>query len=101
MVSIDNRMTRAEEIIEKAIETYGSINQCIVAMEEMAELQKELSKAIRGEAVRENIVEEIADVEIMLQQIMRVFEINKKEVLSIKKAKLTRLEQRLKVATND
>lgn len=89
-------MTRADEIIEKAIDTYGSINQCIVAMEEMAELQKELSKAIRGEEVRENIVEEIADVEIMILQLRRIFTKSEKEINAHKRAKLKRLEKRLK-----
>lgn len=84
------------DVIEKAIETYGSMNQCVVAMEEMAELQKELSKAIRGEEVRENIVEEMADVEIMIMQLRRIFTISDKEINAHKRAKLKRLEKRLR-----
>ena len=43
--------------LKKAIETYGGLMQTIVAIEEMAELIKELCKQLRG---RENL-EEIAE----------------------------------------
>lgn len=84
-----------EEIIEKAIKKYGSINQCIVAIEEMSELQKEITKALRGEDSRQNIIEEIADVEIMIKQLCRIFHISVKEVYTQRKAKLKRLEKRI------
>lgn len=84
-----------EEIIEKAIEKYGNVNQCIVAIEEMSELQKEITKTLRGENVRDNLIEEIADVEIMIMQLVRIFNISIKEVNKQRKAKLKRLEKRL------
>ena len=50
------------EILENALMTYGAKAQILMVMEEMAELQKELCKNIRGKANVANIAEEIADV---------------------------------------
>ena len=63
-------------------------------MEECSELIKELSKAIRGKANGVNIAEEIADVEIMLEQIKLHFSISA-VVDGIKEEKLTRLDKRV------
>ena len=54
------------EVFEKAINTFGETPQKIVAMEEMGELIQAISKDLRGK--EHNVEEEIADVEIMLQQ---------------------------------
>ena len=56
------------DIFRSAIDTYGSVMQITVAFEEMSELQKELCKYLRGRGSQENIAEEIADVEIMMEQ---------------------------------
>ena len=61
------------EIYAKLLERFGSIAQTYVAIEEMAELQKELCKWLRGSEFGENIVEEIADVQIMLDQLKLIF----------------------------
>lgn len=60
-------------VLQQAIDKYGAQMQLVIAMEEMAELQKELSKAIRGNADADYITEELADVEIMLEQIKMIF----------------------------
>ena len=44
----------------------------IVAMEEMAELQKEISKELRGQGERNGILEELADVMIVCGNIGRL-----------------------------
>ena len=82
-------------VMTKAIETYGVIPQMVVAMEEMSELTKELCKAYRGNGNPENIAEEIADVEIMLQQLMIIFNAEG-DVGRIARAKLKRLNLRMK-----
>lgn len=56
------------KIYRKALDTYGAEAQTLMAMEEMAELQKELCKHARGKDNRLEIAEEIADVWIMLIQ---------------------------------
>lgn len=77
-----------------AVSTYGKHSQFIMAMEEMAELTKELSKNIRGEKNISGISEEIADVEIMLEQLKIIFG-NRAEVDQHRSYKLERLAGRL------
>lgn len=58
-----------------------------MAIEEMSELTKELTKAIRGQEYKEAIAEEIADVRIMLEQLELIFDC-KKNVNAWKNEKL-------------
>lgn len=89
-------MTTIETIIQKAIDTYGYDLQKQVAIEEMSELTKEICKDFRGKANRENIVEEIADVQIMLYQLMAMYNISDTELAITLGLKITRLDERLK-----
>lgn len=77
-----------------AVSTYGKHSQLIMTMEEMAELTKELSKNIRGGKNITAISEEIADVEIMLEQLKIIFH-NRAEVDRLRSEKLNRLIKRL------
>mgnify|MGYP001539651347 CR=1 FL=1 len=61
------------EVLQRALDTYGSAMQIVVMMEEMSELQKELCKYLRGKYSPASIAEEIADVEIMLEQMKMLF----------------------------
>lgn len=92
MMKIGEMMT----IFEKAIETYGADLQKQVAIEEMAELTKEICKEFRGKGNREHIIEEIADVDIMLQQLMIMYDITTEEMLNAVGIKIARLDKRLK-----
>lgn len=65
-----------------------------MVMEEMSELQKELCKHARGAHNRDAIVEEIADVSIMLGQMMVLHDCEGL-VGECKRMKLTRLEKRM------
>lgn len=71
---------KAERVFQKAIDTYGPELQQVVAIEELSELQKEISKMIRGKGSLIHLVEEIADVKIMIKQLMMIHEISDKEV---------------------
>lgn len=53
----------------EAVRAYGKQSQLVMAMEEMSELTKELSKNLRGADNSKALAEEIADVEIMLEQL--------------------------------
>ena len=71
-------MTRPE-ILQEAIKKYGVESQCDMCIEEMSELMKALLK-LRRESTqtgyqkrRENIREEIADVQIMLDQMRIIY----------------------------
>lgn len=83
-----------DDIYSEAVRVYGKQSQLIMAMEEMAELTKELSKNIRGQRNTEAISEEMADVEIMLEQLKVIYG-NRAAVDRVKCAKLDRLAVRL------
>ena len=59
-----------KKVLEAALSAYGSEIQRVVAIEELSELQKELCKSLRGQTDMQHIAEEIADVQIMLEQMM-------------------------------
>lgn len=75
--------------------TLHGVQQVIVAIEELSELQKELCKSLRNNYNYGNIVEEIADVEIMLEQMKIYFEIKEEEIEEMKKLKIKRTKERL------
>lgn len=82
------------DLYAAAVKKYGKISQLIMCMEEMAELTKEISKSIRGVDNSSAISEEIADVEIMLEQLRVIYQ-NRSEVDTIKADKLRRLAYRM------
>ena len=86
-------MTR-KEIYTKLLNLYGD-KQIIIAIEELSELQKELCKALRNNCNYDNIVEEIADVEIMLEQMKLYFNILNKDLERMKEHKIERTKERL------
>lgn len=82
-------------LYEMAIKTYGMQAQIDVAIEEMAELTKALLKTRRvGGGSIYNVAEEIADVEIMLEQLKLIFNCEN-ELAVYRGAKLARLKDRL------
>ena len=83
------------DILEKAIEVYGADLQKQVAIEEMAELTKEICKDFRGKGNREHIIEEMADVCILLDQLMIIYDIKTNEMLDEIDIKTARLEERI------
>lgn len=81
-------------ILNQLVDKYKEkqINICI---EEMSELTKALCKHTRGNTDIENIKEEIADVHIMLMQMLMLFEIDEEEFLNIVEYKINRTKERL------
>lgn len=82
------------EVLQRALDTYGSSMQIVVMMEEMSELQKELCKYLRGKCSQASIAEEIADVEIMLEQMKMLFCCTD-DVRNERRRKVKRLKERL------
>ena len=82
------------EIMQRACGEYGN-GQIIVAIEELSELQKELTKALRMAFNKDHTVEEMADALIMLYQMVYYFGITDKELKNAVDYKLKRLEYRL------
>ena len=66
-------MTSKYELYSKLILKYGKEMQIIVAIEELSELQKALTKSLRGKGKLCDIAEEITDVEIMCEQLKFIF----------------------------
>lgn len=85
-----------EKNYEKIIKSCGATNQIVVAIEELSELQKELCKLFRNKSNRKNILEEIADCEIMLEQLKIILNI-KEDLSKIKNRKIQRTLDRLKI----
>ena len=85
---------KKKDVYNKAKATWGIDAQVTKAVEELADLQKELCKFILDDGNMGNITEEIADVEIMIEQLKLIFE-NKKAVKVVKRAKIQRLSDRL------
>lgn len=95
--SLKNINLLRDGLYKMALNTYGIEHQIFMVFEEMSELQKELCKFLRGKeptAQRLRIAEEIADVEIMLDQ-MKIYFKNHEAVEKNKKYKLKRLKQNL------
>lgn len=90
----------SKETMHKAINTYGVENQIIKTVEELSELSQALCKFLSKSKTESdrfivgNICEEIADVEIMLEQCKIMFQCDK-EVSAWKNKKIERLERRL------
>ena len=97
---------RAEEqyaLCKEAVKHYGKQNQVDMAIEEMSELIKALLKEHRAskefepsdyERKLDDISEEMADVYIMLDQLMVIFQ-NSEDIVYFKSLRLKRLRKRI------
>ena len=99
MHEIDARINN--EIMDR----YGIKMQSLVAMEELAEMQKAISKLVRNseektkslefKGLRHNLIEEMADVIICMDQLKEYYNINHAEIQSIIASKQERQAKRL------
>jgi ubiquinone biosynthesis protein UbiJ len=81
-----------KKIFEEAIRVFGGAAQEEVAIEECSELIQAITHKHRGR--EHNIAEEIADVEIVLEQ-LKIINGCHSEVKEIRKAKVKRLEDKV------
>ena len=90
-------MKEYEVINLQNAEHYGYEPQSNMLIEEMAELTQAISKYRRDNSKKnfDNIIEEIADVEVMLHQIKHLLGINPKYVESVKEQKVYRTAKRI------
>lgn len=93
--------TMKPEVLRQAVETYGTLAQTDIALEEMIELTKALLKLRRArdgksyQQAKENVYEEMADVIIMLTQLLMIFD-GREDVQRAIDEKVNRLAGRLK-----
>lgn len=79
--------------IHRVISTFGEKNQKMQTLEELMELQAALFENIHRETEnRDAIVEEVADVEVMLAQLKEIFNIKPEEIEKLQDYKLRRLD---------
>ena len=73
-----NKFTYEErkQVYDAALGKWGAKMQATVAIEEMSEVIKEITKMLRGNLDREHMAEEIADATIMLEQLRQMMNIN-------------------------
>lgn len=90
-----HRKKYRQVILLKAIRTFGKESQCRMMIEEMSELTKALCKLPRDGPV-ENVLEEMADVQIMLDQMKLLFG----DTAEMEAVKLGRLARRIQIDEN-
>ena len=88
-------------ILDRVIAKYGAEHQLTVATEELSELIKELCKWKRYGNNREAIIEELADVGLMLWQIKKIVGIEAWEIVTAQDKKIDRLLQRMEEDENE
>lgn len=82
-----------KKLLKKAIDVWGKHAQLLTLLEEMSELQKEILKNInRGKENLNELIDETADVEIMLEQLKYIFDIEQavEERIPVKLEKVRR-----------
>lgn len=82
-----------DETFTEPLEHYGKFTQIVKCMEECGELIRALSKHLCNEGNYEDVVEELADVDIMLSQMRYIF--GHPEVDRVRAQKLARLKMRM------
>lgn len=88
---------KIQEIEKAAIEVFGKESQKDIFIEESAELTKELLKERRGADNLTDILEEMADVEIALDQMKLIYGSCEK----MREKKILRLKDKLTGAENE
>ena len=82
------------DVCHLAVETFGWEKQSLIAVEEMAELQKEIIKKHRGLNNEMHIAEEVADVLVMLTQLIDMFDIQDRVEMELQ-FKIDRLQRKI------
>lgn len=94
-----------KKIIDETMDRYGIERQSLVAMEELSELQKAISKLVRNpeertkplefKGLKNNLIEEMADVLICMDQLIEYYQIERHEIQELIQAKQERQAKRL------
>lgn len=94
-----------KQINNETMDRYGIERQSLVAMEELSELQKAISKLVRNpeektkplefKGLRQNLIEEMADVLICMDQLIEFYHIQRHDIQELIQAKQERQAKRL------
>ena len=88
MTDIEKVKLKSDE--EKIALHYGKVPQALKLFEECGELEEALRGYINGTDTKEHAIEEIADVEVMIDQFKYHFLNCEKQVNDVKRAKVDR-----------
>ena len=98
LIHMDEKMEEYAAVLEENIKENGVVLETVIAMEECAELIQAISKVKRygfaGE-YRDNLIEEIADVSIVIREIMMMFEIPDDDLENVIYGKIQRIKHRM------
>lgn len=94
-----------KQINKETMNRYGIERQSLVAMEELSELQKAISKLVRNpeektkplefKGLRNNLIEEMADVVICMDQLKEYYKIKASDIQTVIDSKQARQRRRL------
>jgi NTP pyrophosphatase (non-canonical NTP hydrolase) len=105
LITRENQIAVMNESIRKLDENNankqplsGSGN-LIIVIEELSELTKELTKALRDKTDMIGILEELADVAICIDYIQEIFDITDKELMYARSVKIQELSEKIKSGT--
>lgn len=91
-----NYVSRKTEALHRIADYYGRVSQLHQLEEECCELALEASHSAREKSLRINLIREIADVEIMIDQIKYLYHISEDDVDEVKEEKIERQLNRIK-----
>lgn len=93
-------MTQQEkDLYERNIKYHGIEQETTIAMEECSELIQAISKCKRYGCInkyRENLIEEMADVLIMIDELKMIYQISDIDISDIRQYKMDRQSYRIK-----
>lgn len=95
---MEDKTAEYAEIFYENIKAHGTDFEAGIAMEECAELIQAISKVRRYGFVgkyRDNLLEEIADVDIVLTELTMMFDVDPDEFFDIRDRKVQRIRKRL------
>ena len=78
----------------KQREIFSGFHNTVIVIEELAELTKELTKALRNKDDIIGILEELADVSIGIDYVKEIFDITDKELEYARSIKMTELQKK-------
>ena len=84
-----------EQDLRFIIDRNGHIIQHFVALEELSELSKEITKWLRGKGDEDALFEELADVQVMINQMLIMHSISVEQLEIMENEKLQRTIDRI------
>ena len=92
------KQSEYKAVLTDNINYNGTVLESTIAMEELAELIQAISKVKRYGCVgkhKDNLIEEIADTQIVIAEVMMMFGVTDDDVKGVMNAKIRRLIERM------